>query len=200
MARASIAKRIAGLELEMRVLRSRLEERAPKTRKKRAFARLRGIWKKYGDFTCEDIKSAEVRLPDDHSLFTTQCTCKTAAVKCLCGRRLPVLGRRLALHRELGGRTAYVFDWNPEKARSNLRRHEVSFEEASTVFGDPLALLMSDPDHSQNEERYLLLGVTIRRRLVVVAFAERPPLTRLISARRATRTERREYEEEGMPD
>ena len=65
MTRAAIAKRIAGLELEMRVLRSQLEERAPKTRKKRTFAKLRGIWKKYGDFTYEDIKSAEVRLPDD---------------------------------------------------------------------------------------------------------------------------------------
>ncbi|MDP2856417.1 MAG: BrnT family toxin [Bacillota bacterium] len=91
----------------------------------------------------------------------------------------------------------YVFDWDPEKAESNLRKHGVSFEEASTVFGDPLALLMKDPDHSFEEERYLLLGRSIRQRLLVVAFAERPPLTRLISARRATRTERRRYEEEG---
>jgi hypothetical protein len=59
---------------------------------------------------------------------------------------------------------------------------------------------MSDPDHSQDEERYLLLGTSIRRRLIVVAFAERPPLTRLISARRATRTERRKYEEKCPPD
>jgi len=59
-----------------------------------------------------------------------------------------------------------------------------------------LALMMSDPDHSQQEERYLLLGMTVRRRLIVVAFAERPPLTRLISARRATRTERERYEEQ----
>ena len=81
----------------------------------------------------------------------------------------------------------------------NLRKHAVSFDEASTVFGDPLALLMNDPDHSQDEERYLLLGMSIRRRLIVAAFAERPPLTRLISARRATRTERRKYEEKGIP-
>jgi hypothetical protein len=80
----------------------------------------------------------------------------------------------------------------------NVRKHEVSFDEASTVFGDPRALLMSDPDHSQEEERYLLLGMSIRRRPIVVAFAERSPLTRLISARRATRTERRRYEE-GQP-
>jgi len=63
------------------------------------------------------------------------------------------------------------------------------------VFGDPLAMLMADPDHSQDEERYLLLGMSIRRRLLVVSFAERPPLTRLISAREATRRERRQYEE-----
>ena len=91
----------------------------------------------------------------------------------------------------------YVFDWDPDKAESNLRKHGVSFEEAATVFGDPLALLMKDPDHSFEEERYLLLGRSIRQRLLVVAFAERPPLTRLISARRAIRTERRRYEEEG---
>ncbi|MEW6686204.1 MAG: BrnT family toxin [Candidatus Edwardsbacteria bacterium] len=90
----------------------------------------------------------------------------------------------------------YIFDWDPKKAQSNLRKHGVSFEEASTVFGDSLALLMRDPDHSFEEERYLLLGMSIRQRLLVVAFAERPPLTRLISVRRATRTERRKYEEE----
>ena len=90
----------------------------------------------------------------------------------------------------------YVFDWDPEKAESNLRKHGVSFDEASTVFGDPLALLMTDPDHSAKEERYVLLGISLRQRLLVVAFAERPPMTRIISARRATRTERRKYEEE----
>lgn len=63
------------------------------------------------------------------------------------------------------------------------------------MFGDLLAMLMADPDHSEDEERYLLLGMSIRRRLLVVSFAERPPLTRLISAREATRRERRQYEE-----
>lgn len=91
----------------------------------------------------------------------------------------------------------YEFEWDPDKAASNLRKHNVSFEEASTVFGDPLALLMADPDHSAEEERYLLLGMSNRLRLLVVAFAERPPRTRLISARRAIRRERRRYEEEG---
>ena len=91
----------------------------------------------------------------------------------------------------------YIFEWDPKKAASNARKHGVTFDEASTVFGDPLGLLMPDPDYSLGEERFLLLGMSNRRRLVVVAFAERPPRTRLISARRATRKERKRYEEEG---
>jgi uncharacterized protein len=90
----------------------------------------------------------------------------------------------------------YVFEWDPVKADANVRKHGVTFDEASTVFGDPLNLLMADPDHSHNEDRSLLLGMSNRRKLLVVAFAERPPRTRLISARRATRHERRRYEEE----
>lgn len=90
----------------------------------------------------------------------------------------------------------YVFEWDSQKARRNVRKHGVTFDEASTVFGDPVAILMPDPDHSEAEQRYVLLGMSNRRRLLVVAFAERPPRTRLISARRATRQERRRYEEE----
>lgn len=90
----------------------------------------------------------------------------------------------------------YIFEWDLKKAELNARKHGVTFDEASTVFGDPLALLMPDPDHSMREERYLVLGMSNQRRLLVVAFAERPPRTRLISARRATRNERRRYEEE----
>ncbi len=93
-------------------------------------------------------------------------------------------------------KVGYIFDWDPDKDESNLRKHGVSFEEATTVFGDPLALLMADPDHSIGEERYILLGISARQRLLVVAFAERSPLTRLISARLTTRTERKKYEEE----
>jgi uncharacterized DUF497 family protein len=89
----------------------------------------------------------------------------------------------------------YIFEWDPKKAESNARNHDLTFEEASTVFGDSLALLMPDPDHSLSEERYVVLGMSDRRRIIVVAFAERPPRTRLISARRATRPERRRYEE-----
>lgn len=91
----------------------------------------------------------------------------------------------------------YTFEWDAEKAEVNARKHGITFDEASTVFGDPLSLLMSDPSHSLGEMRYLVLGVSNQRRLLVVAFAERPPRTRLISARRATATERRRYEEEG---
>ena len=90
----------------------------------------------------------------------------------------------------------YTFEWDPEKADSNIQKHGVSFDEASTVFGDPLSLLMPDPDHSADEERYVVLGVSAQQQLLVVAFAERPPNTRLISARRATRAERKRYEEE----
>ena len=92
---------------------------------------------------------------------------------------------------------AYVFEWDAAKAEENRRKHGVTFDEASTVFGDPLGILMRDPAHSVGEQRYLLLGSSNRRKLLVVAFAERPPRTRLISARRATRGERRKYEEEG---
>jgi hypothetical protein len=82
------------------------------------------------------------------------------------------------------------------KADANRRKHGVTFEEAATVFGDPLAMQMPDPDHSIEEERYILLGISESARILVVAFAERPPSTRLISARRATRQERKRYEEE----
>ena len=89
---------------------------------------------------------------------------------------------------------AYVFEWDAAKATENARKHGVTFDEASTAFADRLGLLMPDPDHSEGEERYLLLGMSTWQRLLVVAFAERSPRTRLISARRATRQERRRYE------
>ena len=91
----------------------------------------------------------------------------------------------------------YIFEWDRKKAEANTRKHGVTFDEASTVFGDPLGLLMPDPDHSLNEARYVVLGMSNQQRLLVVALAERPPRTRLISARRATRAERRRYEEKG---
>lgn len=89
---------------------------------------------------------------------------------------------------------AYSFEWDPKKAASNLKDHGVSFDEASTVFGDILAMNMPDPDHSKGEQRFVVLGMSSASRLVVVSYAERPPRTRIISARLATRPERRTYE------
>ncbi len=90
----------------------------------------------------------------------------------------------------------YLFEWDAAKAEANRRKHGVTFDETITAFADPLAMLQPDPDHSEGERRYLVLGMSDQRRLLVVAFAERSPRTRLISARRATRKERRKYEEE----
>lgn len=92
---------------------------------------------------------------------------------------------------------AYFFEWDPAKDDVNAGEHGVTFDEASTVFGDPPALLMLDPEHSVNEQRHLRLGMSSQQRLCVEAFAERPPRTRLISARRATPQERRRYEAKG---
>ncbi len=89
----------------------------------------------------------------------------------------------------------YQFEWDAEKAVANLRKHGVSFDEAVTAFGDPLSVLLPDPDHSVGEERYLVLGLSSEGRLLVVAFVERSPRTRIISARLATRRERQDYEE-----
>jgi hypothetical protein len=90
---------------------------------------------------------------------------------------------------------SYEFEWDPAKAADNLKKHGVSFEEAVTVFGDPLSLNMPDPLHSAEEERYLVLGMSAARRLLVVAYAERGQRTRIISARKAARRERHDYEE-----
>jgi uncharacterized protein len=89
---------------------------------------------------------------------------------------------------------AYRFEWDPKKAASNLKDHRVSFNEATSAFGDMLAMNMPDPDHSEGEERFLVLGMSSASRLMVVCYAERPPRTRIISARLATGHERRKYE------
>ena len=91
---------------------------------------------------------------------------------------------------------SYSFEWDPKKAASNLKDHGVSFEEATTVFGDIFAMNMADPDHSEGEQRFLVLGMSEKSRLVVVSYAERAPRTRIISARLATNRERRNYENE----
>ena len=89
---------------------------------------------------------------------------------------------------------SYRFEWDPKKAASNLKDHGVSFDEATTVFGDTFAMNMPDPDHSAEEQRFLVLGMSGASRLVVVSYAERPPQTRIISARLTTGRERRKYE------
>jgi uncharacterized protein len=88
------------------------------------------------------------------------------------------------------------FEWDPKKAIKNLRMHKVSFTEAATVFNDPLGVTVPDPDHSSEEERYIIVGVSSRLRHLMVAFAERGDRMRIISARELTRTERKTYEEE----
>jgi uncharacterized protein len=88
------------------------------------------------------------------------------------------------------------FTWDPKKAAANLRKHGVGFPEAATAFADSLSLTIPDPDHSVGEERWILIGQSDRRRLVVVAHVERGELIRIISARPATRRERRTYDEE----
>jgi uncharacterized protein len=87
------------------------------------------------------------------------------------------------------------FEWDRRKAAANVRKHEVSFEEASTVFGDPLALTFVDPDHSDDEQRYLTFGHSAQNRLLVVVHTDRDEATRIISARTADAEERRIYEE-----
>ena len=89
---------------------------------------------------------------------------------------------------------ALVFEWDTAKADANVRKHRVTFEEAATVFGDPLARIFPDPDHSAAEERELIIGHSAESRLLVVSFTERPRSVRLISARPATRYERKDYE------
>lgn len=89
---------------------------------------------------------------------------------------------------------AFAFEWDPVKASANLTRHDVSFEEASTVFADPLSSLVADPDRSLGEERLVIFGVSDRGRVLAVMFTERGPRVRVISAREATRPERGAYE------
>jgi uncharacterized DUF497 family protein len=87
------------------------------------------------------------------------------------------------------------FEWDRGKATSNLSKHEVSFEEAKTVFDDPLYIDFYDPDHSESKERYLIVGESNQGRLLIVSYTERRDSIRLISAREVTRTEREAYEE-----
>ena len=86
------------------------------------------------------------------------------------------------------------FDWDKNKAETNLSKHEVSFDEARTVFNDPLYIDFYDPDHSDDEDRYIIIGESQQSRLLIVSYTEREHKIRLISAREATRREREYYE------
>ena len=87
------------------------------------------------------------------------------------------------------------FEWDENKARTDLVKHGVSFVEAATVFGDPLSLTIPDPAHSQREDRFIILGHSHQQRLLVVVHTDRGDNIRLISARRTSRSERKNYEE-----
>ena len=86
------------------------------------------------------------------------------------------------------------FDWDPSKALNNLKNHGVDFQEAATVFADMLSITYPDPDHSSDEDRFVMIGLSKRNRLLIVAHTDRGGLTRIISAREVTKTERRLYE------
>jgi uncharacterized DUF497 family protein len=86
-------------------------------------------------------------------------------------------------------------EWDPTKAAANLLEHGVSFEEAATVFRDPLAKIHDDPDHSASERRDIVVGHSLQGRMLLVSFTDRGSNIRLISARAVTRRERRDYEE-----
>ena len=89
-----------------------------------------------------------------------------------------------------------TFEWNDDKARANVRKHGISFARAALAFSDPLSVTIDDPDHSNDEARFLLLGATPDGLIVVVAHTDRGDNVRIISARKATRAEKRAYERE----
>jgi hypothetical protein len=95
---------------------------------------------------------------------------------------------------------AQEFEWDEKKDRINQRKHGVSFEEAKTVFNDPLAITIDDPDHSETEFRFIDLGVSSDGRVLVVSYTERSGRLRLISSREATAAEREMYEENTLQD
>jgi uncharacterized DUF497 family protein len=90
---------------------------------------------------------------------------------------------------------ALQFEWDSKKARSNKRKHGITFEEASAIFGDPLSITVHDPVHSVGENRFITIGTSATGRLVVVVHTERGDTIRIISARNATRNEKRQYEQ-----
>lgn len=88
------------------------------------------------------------------------------------------------------------FEWDLEKAKGNLKKHQVTFYEAGTVFGDPLSMTFYDPDHSVDENRFITVGLSRPGKLLIVSHTDRGDRIRIVSARKATRRERRYYEEQ----
>jgi len=87
------------------------------------------------------------------------------------------------------------FEWDPKKATANVKKHGVTFQEAATIFGDPLAITFNDPDHSMSENRYITFGLSLQKRLIVVSHTERGDRMRIINARLMDHKEIRIYEE-----
>jgi uncharacterized DUF497 family protein len=87
-----------------------------------------------------------------------------------------------------------TFEWDENKANENLKKHGVSFDEAKTVFNDPFSVTIYDPDHSIDEDRYINIGLSSKGRLIVVSYLERDEKIRIISSRKATKEEQRDYE------
>lgn len=87
------------------------------------------------------------------------------------------------------------FEWDAAKAAANFKKHDVGFEEALTVFADPLAAIFDDPDHSVDERRELIIGHSTKQRLLIVSFTERDDRVRIIAARNVTARERQDYEQ-----
>jgi len=90
---------------------------------------------------------------------------------------------------------SFEFEWDPKKAKANAKKHGVTFEEGTSVFADRLSKIFNDEDHSYDEEREIIIGHSTKQRLILVLFTEVGTRIRIISAREATATERRDYEE-----
>lgn len=90
---------------------------------------------------------------------------------------------------------ALRFEWDHRKALINKKKHGLAFEEASTVFGDPLSLTIPDPAHSVGEDRFITIGTSAKNRLIVIVYTEHYDIVRIVSARKATKTEKRQYEQ-----
>ncbi len=90
---------------------------------------------------------------------------------------------------------ALKFEWNPNKAKKNIEKHGVSFDEAATAFSDPLSMTYDDPDHSYGENRYIIIGLSALGNLLFISHTEKDGQIRIISARKLTKKERKQYEQ-----